>query len=71
MQLLSDHNEWLQIKLEDLKVLRCSPDLFNNVNIGQGQLRIIIWTNLEGPTSPIVHTKSQYYRPSGSGEKEV
>ena len=23
-------------KLEDLKVLRCSPDLFNNVKIGQG-----------------------------------
>ena len=23
-------------ELEDLKVLRCSPDLFNNVKIGQG-----------------------------------
>ena len=29
-------------KLEDLKVLRRSPDLFNNVKIGQGQLRLII-----------------------------
>ena len=29
-------------KLEDLKVLRHSPDLFNNVNIGQGQLLLII-----------------------------
>ena len=24
------------LKLEDLKVLRCSPDLFNKVKIGQG-----------------------------------
>ena len=29
-------------KLEDLKVLRRSPDLFNNVKIGQGQLQLII-----------------------------
>ena len=29
------------IKLEDLNVLRRSPDLFNNVKIGQGQLRLI------------------------------
>ena len=28
-------------KLEDLKVLRCSPDL-NNVKIGQGQLQLIM-----------------------------
>ena len=27
-------------KLEDLKVLRRSPDLFNNVKIGQGQLQL-------------------------------
>ena len=26
------------VKLENLKVLRRSPDLFNNVKIGQGQL---------------------------------
>ena len=30
------------VKLEDLKVLRRSPDLFNNVKIGQGQLQLII-----------------------------
>ena len=30
------------MKLEDLKVLRRSPDLFNNVKIGQGQLRLTI-----------------------------
>ena len=29
-------------KQEDLNVLRRSPDLFNNVKIGQGQLRLII-----------------------------
>ena len=31
----------LKFKLEDLKVLRCSPDLLKNVKIGQGQLRLI------------------------------
>ena len=29
-------------KLEDLKVLKRSPDLLNNVKIGQGQDRLII-----------------------------
>ena len=28
--------------LEDLKVLRRSPDLLNNVKIGQGQLQLIM-----------------------------
>ena len=32
----------LYIKLEDLKVLRRSPDLLNNVKIGQGQLQLIM-----------------------------
>ena len=31
-----------QVKLEDLKVLRRSPDLLNNVKIGQGQLQLIM-----------------------------
>ena len=30
------------LKLEDLKVLKRSPDLLNNVKIGQGQLWLII-----------------------------
>ena len=30
------------IKLEDLKVLRRSPDLFNYVKLGQGQLQLTI-----------------------------
>ena len=34
--------EMIALKLEDLKVLRRSPDLFNNVKIGQGQLRLIM-----------------------------
>ena len=29
-------------KLEDLKVLRRSPELLNNVKIGQGQLQLIM-----------------------------
>ena len=36
----------LQRKLEDLKVLRRSPDLLNNVKIGQGQLQLIMEQNL-------------------------
>ena len=32
-------------KQEDLKFLRRSPDLFNNVKISQGQLRLIIKHN--------------------------
>ena len=31
-----------QIKLEDLKVLRRSPELLNYVKIGQGQLQLIM-----------------------------
>ena len=30
------------MKLEDLKVLRHSPDLLNNVKIGQGHLQLIM-----------------------------
>ena len=32
------------MKLEDLKVLKRSPDLLNNVKIGQGQFRLITQT---------------------------
>ena len=34
------------LKLEDLKVLKRSPDLLNNVKIGQGQLWLIMKHNL-------------------------
>ena len=30
------------VKLEDLKILRRSPDLLNNVKISQGQLQLIM-----------------------------
>ena len=33
---------FLIFKLEDLKVLRRPPDLFNNVKIGEGQLPLIL-----------------------------
>ena len=38
------NNVWSEVsnKLEDLKVLRRSPDLLNNVKIGQGQLQLIM-----------------------------
>ena len=32
------------LQLEDLKVLKRSPDLLNNVKIDQGQLRLIMQT---------------------------
>ena len=35
-------NRCYKAKLEDLKVLRRSPDLLNNVKIGQGQLQLIM-----------------------------
>ena len=33
---------WFQDKLKDLKVLRPSPDLLNNIKIGQGKQELII-----------------------------
>ena len=35
--------QYANFKLEDLKVLKRSPDLLNNVKIGQGQPRFIMW----------------------------
>ena len=41
--ILSLFLNWLnKFKLEDLKVLRRSLDLLNNVKIGQGQLQLIM-----------------------------
>ena len=39
--------------------------------VGQGPPRIIIWTNLVSPTSPMLHTKSKGHQPSGSGEEDL
>ena len=38
----TSHDEIAEEELEDLKVLRRSPDLLNNVKIGQGQLQLIM-----------------------------
>ena len=40
--MIKGHNPNTLNKLEDLKVLRRSPDLLNNVKIGQGQLQLIM-----------------------------
>ena len=34
------------VQLEDLKVLRRSPDLLNYVKIGQGQLQLILFYHI-------------------------
>ena len=39
---ITDHLELQNVELEDLKVLRRSPDLLNNVKIGQGQLQLLM-----------------------------
>ena len=36
--------------------------------IGQGQPRVISWTNYDGPKAPMLHTKPQDHWPFGSGE---
>ena len=41
-------------KLGNLKALKCSPDLLNNVKIGQGQLRFIIETYFVLPYMGVV-----------------
>ena len=38
--------------------------------VGEGQPRMIIWANLEGPPSSMINTKSQGHQPSGSREKD-
>ena len=44
LQILSADSTITASKLEDLKVLKRSPDLLNDVKIGHGQLRLIIQT---------------------------
>ena len=38
--------------------------------IGQGQPRVIIWTNLVVLVHPMLHTKFQGHQPFGSGEED-
>ena len=54
-------------KLEDLKVLRRSPDLLNNVKVGQGQLQLIMEQILFLPyTFGSSDLKNQMNNPSNS-----
>ena len=65
------------IKLEDLKVLRRSPDLLNNVKIGQGQLQLIMehilflpypfWSNylnnlMNNPSNSLLISEKRMFR---------
>ena len=38
--------------------------------IGQGQPRVIIWTNYDGLKSPVLHTKFRGNQSAGSGEED-
>ena len=38
--------------------------------VGQGQHRIIIWTNFVGPESPMLYTKLEGHRPAGFGYED-
>ena len=38
--------------------------------VGQGQPRVIIWTNYDGPKASMLHTKPQGHWPFGSGEED-
>ena len=69
-------------KLEDLKVLRRSPDLLNNVKIGKGQLQLIMeqilflpytfWSSdlnnlMNNPSnSPVIFEKKMFRQVCGS-----
>ena len=39
--------------------------------VGQGQPRFIICANLVGPTSPMLHTKSEGHWPFGAREEDI
>ena len=41
-----------------------------DLDVGQGQPRIIISTNLVGPISQMLHSKSQVHQPSGFEEED-
>ena len=51
----------VKMKLEDLKVLKRSPDLLNNVKIGHNQLRLIIQTYFGLPYMGIVVILVKYH----------
>ena len=74
--------ESLKARLEDLKVLKRSPDLLNNVKIGQGQLQLLMeqilfspytfWSSdlnnlMNNPSnSPVISEKKMFRQVCGS-----
>ena len=56
----------LWAKLEDLKVLRRSPDLLNNVKIGQGKLQLktkqILFYQMNTPSNSPVISEEKMFR---------
>ena len=61
IQKLESRNPDKIIKLEDLKVLKRSPDLLNNVIIGHCQLRLIIQTYFVLPYMGMVAILVKYH----------
>ena len=57
---------WLKWKMEVFQLAHRGRKYI----VGQGQPMIIIWTNLVGPTTLMLHTKSQGHRPSGYWEED-
>ena len=69
----SENNDFGFNRIENLNFSKHSPFKCIRKQIWpwrQGQPRIILWTNLVGSTTPMLHTKSQGHRPSGSGEED-
>ena len=62
-------NSFHKISFSKISPFKCIwKQIWPGVKYNQGQPRIIIWTNLVGLSSLMLHTKSQGHRPSGSGE---
>ena len=62
----SKYNDWLQQwlknKLFKIISIKCiTKQIWPCYKVGQGQLRITIWSNLVEPTSQMLHAKAQVY----------
>ena len=57
-------------KIQDFSHINALEIKFD-LEVGQGQPRFIICANLEGPISPMLHTKSQGHWPFGSREEDI
>ena len=60
--------KWLSNSFSPHKSIR--DQIWSCCKIGQGQPRAIIWTNYDGPESPMLHTKPKGNWPFGSGEED-